>query len=352
MDPVTHAALGVVCALACTGGKKELRRPAAFAGLCAGMLPDVDIFLSSATDPLFTMEYHRHFTHSVVFAPVLALIAIAFTAACWRWIGRKRISMWALFVPALVAALSHGFCDVWTSYGTRSWWPFSDARVTLDWIAVIDPVFTLPLLVGAVLAWVKGSRRVAVVSVVGVAVYLSLCQVQQSRAKAGLLEWARSEGLGEPERITVKPSMGNIIVWRGMVVHEGMLRVVALRCGLGTKVQVMRGDSQKLFGSAEEAVQALGLKEGSVQALAVKRFAHFSDGWIGLHPTEERTIGDLRYAAMPNDIVPLWGIRLNPEGSVEVEGGGEAPPVEMRYFREIKEGDLAKFWGMIRGVGW
>ncbi|TLD68906.1 metal-dependent hydrolase [Phragmitibacter flavus] len=342
MDPITHATLGIACAVALTS-KRELRRAAALVGLSAGMLPDVDIFFRSSTDPLFSLEYHRHFTHSVIFAPVIALLAVVFVWGSYR-LGGKKIEAGRLMIPALAAALGHGFCDVWTSYGTRSWWPFSDERVTLDWISVIDPVLTLPLLVGAVLAWVWGSQRTAGVALAGVAIYLSLCQVQKSRAEVALQDWLAKEGLPMPDRSTVKPSMGNIIVWRGMVVHGQTFRVVALRCGISGPVKLLAGESQSMFRSDQEAVEALGLPEGSVQARAVQRFSHFSDGWIGMHPSDTQTIGDLRYAAMPNEVLPLWGIRLN----------AQTPdaPVGLSYFREIKEGDLERFWGMIRGEGW
>jgi inner membrane protein len=342
MDPITHAALGTTCALALTK-RRELRRAAALVGLCAGLLPDVDIFFRSSTDPLFSLEYHRHFTHSVVFAPVIALLTVWFVYGSYRLCGRK-IEGRKLLAPATVAALSHGFCDVWTSHGTRSWWPFSDQRVTLDWISVIDPVLTVPLLVTAVLAWVLGSQRTAWVALGGVALYLALCQVQKSRAQEALQQWVETEGLSVPDRSTVKPSFGNILVWRGMVVHGQTFRAVAIRCGMDGVVKIMAGESQTMFQSAEEAAEALGVKPDSVQWRAVKRFAHFSDGWIGVHPGDPLTLGDLRYASMPNEVLPLWGIRLNPQSPDE--------PVQLSYFREIKAGDLEKFWALIKGEGW
>lgn len=343
MDPVTHAAFGVVCALACTGRRKELRRPAVVAGMLAGLMPDLDIFLKSETDPLFNLEYHRHFTHSVVFAPVIALVVAAFTSGCWRWIGGKVVSVWVLFLPALVAALGHGFCDVWTSYGTRTWWPFSERRVTLDLIAVIDPVFSLPLLVGAVVAWIMASRRLAWMCLGWVVLYLGLCQVQQVRAKTALMDWVVAQGLESPQRVTLKPSLGNIVVWRGLVVHGEVVRVAAIRCGLG-RPQLLAGQAQRMYVSPKEAIEMLGLKSGSEQARAVERFAHFSDDWIGPHPKDEMVVGDLRYSALPNDHLPLWGIRVNPASPDEA--------VEMSYFREIRKGDLEKFWRMIKGEGW
>lgn len=338
MDPLTHSVLGVACAMAVVR-KPELRRPAALAGLAAGLLPDADIFLKSANDPLFNLEYHRHFTHSVLLTPLVALLAVWIAMLFYR-LGRKKLPLSGLFFPALITALSHGFCDVWTSYGTRSWWPFSDARVTMDLIAVIDPLFTVPLALAVILALFWRSRRLAVFGLIWGTCYLSACVVQKHRAESTLREWVQQQNLGAPERLTVKPSFANIIVWRGMVVHEGTLRVVAIRCGSGKPV-IINSDQQKIFSLPSEAVAALGLPSDSRQAQDISRFFHFSDNWVGLHPTEPNTIGDLRYASMPGDIRPLWGLRLTPQNP--------AASPEMVFFREINRTELSKFWALIRG---
>jgi len=257
---------------------------------------------------------------------------------------KRRISGKALFIPALVAALGHGFCDVWTSYGTRSWWPFSDARVTLDWISVIDPVFTIPLLVFAILAWRYASRKMALTGLVWVAMYLALCQVQKSRAEDALAEWIASKGLPEAPRATVKPSFGNIIVWRAMALHGDQMRVAAVRCSLFGKTQIMPGETQTVFDTPQQAAAALGIPEGSRQANDIARFFHFSDNWVGVHPDDPLTLGDLRYAAMPGDIRPLWGIKLTPQQP--------GAPISLVYFRTVKREDFLMFFGYIKGEGW
>jgi inner membrane protein len=45
--------------------------------------------------------------------------------------------------------VAHLLADAWTGWGTRLLLPFSERRVTLDWMMVLDPWFTLPLAVGA-----------------------------------------------------------------------------------------------------------------------------------------------------------------------------------------------------------
>lgn len=339
MDPITHAAFGVACALA-LAGRGVPRRQVALAGLAGGWLPDADVLLKSATDPLFQIEYHRHFTHSVAFSPVLAVLGAGVAWLLARWF-RQRAGWRVLVWPAWVAVLSHLFCDWWTSYGTRLGWPFSDTRAALHWVSVVDPLLTLPLL-GSVL-WAVGTRRVRPVGwgLVWVGCYLGLAVVQQQRAQAVLDEWVEKRG-GDPAawRATVKPSFANIVVWRALVVENDTLQVMAIRCGLG-RPKVWVGQRAPLFASPEAAARQLGVAAGSRQARDIERFFHFSDRWVGLFPGQARTLGDLRYAALPNEVAPMWGIRL-PEGNSEAA-------VEWISAAGLNDRPWGRLWRMIRG---
>ena len=72
MDPVSQGALGAAAALVVA--KPDQIRSAAMLGALAGMAPDLDVFIRSSADPLLFLEYHRQFTHALVFIPVGALI--------------------------------------------------------------------------------------------------------------------------------------------------------------------------------------------------------------------------------------------------------------------------------------
>ena len=47
---------------------------------------------------------------------------------------------------------THGLLDSCTSYGTQLFWPFSDERVAWDTMSIVDPLFTIPLLVFVIAA--------------------------------------------------------------------------------------------------------------------------------------------------------------------------------------------------------
>lgn len=340
VDPLTHAVLGIACAVAATRDPKN-RRPAALAGLAAGTLPDADVLLRSPSDPLFALEYHRHFTHSFAFSPVIMLLGAGMAWLLLRAF-RQQVELRSLLVPALVAAWGHIFCDLWTSYGTRVFWPFRQDRLALDWISVIDPLMTLPLVGFSLLAVLRKSRRAAVAGLGWVSLYLALCVVQQHRATTALKSWIAARGHAA-ERLSVKPSFGNIVVWRGLYLAEGKYHAAAIRPGRPGDVRLLPGESVPfLAGPAEDARDWQGFPANSTVVSDVRRFYHFSGHWVAWHPhAGGDVLGDLRYASMPADFNPLWGIALDRDHPHN--------HVEWLTFRKLNRASFAPLWGLIRG---
>jgi inner membrane protein len=339
MDNITHGSLGILAAI--LTAPPELRRKAALAGFVAAELPDFDIMMVSFTDPLFGLKMHRHFTHSLVMIPVLAALGVV-VANVLRRLFRREAQWRGMWLPAFAAVATHGICDTWTSYGTHLLWPFTERRESWDLISVVDPLMTLPLLVFAVLAWKRGSVRPAWLGVAWAVIYLFLCFVQQQRARMAVEEWAVSQG-HEPLRLTVKPSFANIMVWRGLYEVQGECQVVCVRPGITESTRLL-GTVRWPLLSAERLPGALAeLPRDSVLVNDVRRFGHFSDDWLGLHPQRPNTIGDLRYALLPHTVNPLWGIVFDPkepERHVKLENSfrKEAPP-----------GTWGTLWQMITG---
>ncbi len=340
MDPLTHSVFGVACAIAgCP--RNTPPRAAALAGMAGGLLPDLDVLLRSATDPLFTIEYHRHFTHSFAFLPVIALVGAGLASSILRAF-RKSVPWRVLILPALLGGLSHLVCDWWTSYGTRLWWPFSQTRAALHWISVIDPVLTIPLVACIALAVRYASRRAALTGLTWVALYLGFCLVQRQRASSALDQWLATTTFQSVSRVELKPAFGNVILWRGLVQADGQCHVVALRCPVGETASVLPGASQPLLTSPESAAELLRLPPHSTQANDIRRFFHFSDGWVGRLPDKPLVLGDLRYANLPTEISPLWGIELDPSAPEQHAG--------WRTFRGDPTPSLGRLFQLIRGA--
>jgi len=150
MDPITQGTIGA--ALPQAFGKKNLGI-IAILGFLSGLAPDLDIFIRSSTDPLLSLEYHRQFTHSLLFIPFGGVLCASFL-----YLLLKKISPFTFKQTWLYCTLgygSHGLIDACTSYGTLLFWPFSDMRIAWNNISIIDPLFTLPTLILILIASVK-----------------------------------------------------------------------------------------------------------------------------------------------------------------------------------------------------
>jgi inner membrane protein len=301
MDLLTQGLLGA--SMAQSGAKQHETRIATGIGFFAGLIADADILIQSSNDPLLNIEFHRHFTHSVFFIPFGALIA-----ACILWpFIRKRISFSRLYIFALLGYCLSGVLDAFTSYGTHLFWPVSEARVAFNTISVIDPIFTLILLVAVVYAFKKCTATVARTGLLLAAVYLSFGWVQHQRAET-IAETLASERGHVIERLLVKPTLANLVLWRSIYQTEGQLYVDAIRVGLFSESRVYEGGSIKKFVLDRDMSE---LPTSSVLATDIARFTTFSAGLVAIQSEQPDVLIDIRYSNLPTTLTPLWGIEMD-----------------------------------------
>lgn len=304
MDPVTQGVVGA--AFAQTRGSRKTLAKAALIGALAGMAPDLDVLIRSASDPLFALEFHRHFTHSLLFIPLGAgLCALAFYALLGQ---RWRLGFWQIYVWCLIGYASHGLLDSCTSYGTQLLWPLTNYRFSWDIVSVVDLAFTLPLLLLVILTARRQSRSYLRAAMLWGACYLSLGWVQHERAIA-MGEQLLAERGHEAIRLEAKPSFANIAVWKLVYETEDRFYVDAVKPGLFSN-KVWPGDSIVKV-NLEKDFKWLDL--ASQQAEDVRRFDWFSSGYIAIDPQDPLNIVDVRYSMLPHQVSPLWGIRLSPD---------------------------------------
>lgn len=304
MDLLTHAALGAAGAGALAS--RERLRSAALAGALGGLLPDADILITSESDPLLNLEFHRHFTHSLAFVPVGAAIA---ALVAW-WLLKRRTPFALVYLYSFVGYLLAPLLDACTSYGTHLLWPFSERAIAWNIVSVFDPLFTLAL-VSALAIGLKRSNRTAVRAAVLIATAgLSLGWLQHDRAERTARELAASRG-HTPERLLVKPTLANTVLWRSLYVHEGRIHADAVRVGLLGGARVYPGESAPRLDPGSD----LGLPHGSRAHDDLMRFERFADALLVRHPQRPHMLGDARYSMLPTSIEPLWGIVIDPRNA-------------------------------------
>ena len=330
MDPISQGVLGAVAPQVVL--RREKLRAAAFIGCIAGMAPDLDVFISSPSDPLLFLEYHRQFTHALVFIPIgAALVALPLHPFVRRTLRPRQT-----YLACLLGYATHGLLDACTSYGTQLLWPFSDDRVAWNNISIVDPLFTLPLLCLVILAAVMRRRALAVAGLIWAVGYLLLGVVQHQRAEAAGVQLAAERG-HQPHRLSAKAGFANLLVWKVVYEHDGRFYVDAIRAG--PAVTVCPGTS---IARLEAPRDFPWLDPDSRQARDVERFRWFSDGYVAVDPHVPDRIVDMRYSMLPNTIDPLWGIELDPE----------APPDRHVRYVEVQESrpeQRGLYWRLLTG---
>jgi inner membrane protein len=303
MDLITHAVLGGT--LSASLAPAHRRRLAAVAGMVGGILPDADMLIQSPEDALMVLDYHRHFTHALAFAPIGALLA---AVLLWPLL-RKYLGFPKIYLYTLAGYGSACLLDACTSYGTHLWLPFSERKEAWNLIAVFDPLFTLLLLLMLALALRRPQRHLAPVGLVFAVAYLGLGWWQYQRAETALREVVADRG--HPVRdAVIKPTMANQVLWRTLYVHEGRLQADAFH--LGWKLRHYPGESAALMDRAAES-RLVGDHPGRREDL--ERFRHFSDGFLIADPARPGFVGDGRYALLPTRIAPIWGLEWSADGA-------------------------------------
>ena len=150
MDSLTQAVLGASIGGAMLG--RHHGRKAVVAGAVLATLPDLDVLIRYA-DPISSMTHHRGFSHSLFVLTAFAL----FLTACWRAIKPdKRYGAGWLFLTLWLVLVTHPLLDAFTSFGTQLWWPLTPTPTAWASIFIIDPIYTLPLTIGAFAALFAG----------------------------------------------------------------------------------------------------------------------------------------------------------------------------------------------------
>lgn len=130
IDPVSHAVIGsAVAALAPAGA-----HPAVVWGAILGAeIPDIDFVVRYVKGSVGYLKAHRGPTHGLAVLPLEALLIAG--GLC---LLSPSAPFWQVFWFTLLGCLSHVLFDLGNDYGTQGLWPFSNRRIAMDIIPIID----------------------------------------------------------------------------------------------------------------------------------------------------------------------------------------------------------------------
>lgn len=336
MDPLTQGVLGAALPQSTwakwSSHSKYQVALAGLLGMVGGMAADLDVLIYSNTDPLLFLIYHRQFTHSLIFIPFGGLIMALIVHGV---LGRRcQLRFWETALLCSLGYATHALLDTATSYGTMLLWPFVETRYSWSVISIIDPLFTLPLMLSVVIAAVRKDPFLARIGLVWALIYLGAGWWQHQGARVIAANLAASRGHA-PLHFEIKPSFGNILVWKSVYEAEGKFFIDAMRVGIAP--QVHEGTSVSKLNVGQDFPW---LGPDSQQAWDVTRFNHFSNGFTALDPANSNRIIDVRYSFVPNEISALFSIEL-------ASKAGPTEHVRYQTHREQAREQFGRLWHMI-----
>ncbi|GJL65231.1 MAG: membrane protein [Nitrospirales bacterium] len=218
MDSVTQLALGAAVGEA-TLGRKVGNKAIWWGGIC-GTIPDLDVFIPF-DDPVTSFISHRSYSHS--------LFILALLTPCVVWVIcrlhpqlSKHTRAWSSLV--YLAFATHVLLDSFTAYGTQLFWPLSNHPIMWSTIFIIDPLYTIPLLLGVIGALVisreKGLGHTAnTLGLILSTLYLSWTIVAKWHVEHFVQERLVAQQIPHTQ-ILVQPTPINSLLWRVLIMKE------------------------------------------------------------------------------------------------------------------------------------
>jgi len=207
--------------------------------------------------------------------------------------------------------------------------------VTWNNISIVDPLLTIPALILVATAMITRKRIFSFLSIGWIASYLLLGFVQYERAASAAAELAQSRG-HDAERLTLKPSFGNLILWKSIYQHENRFYVDAIRTG--RSATWCSGETTPIF---DYQTHLPLLEEASQQKKDIERFRWFSQDYLGFDE-QKNLVTDVRYSLLPNQIAPMWGLVIDLQSGVDAHASWWAS-------RALDQGQLVAFKDMLSG---
>ena len=225
MDSLTQAALGAAVGEAVLG--KQIGNKAPIIGAIIATIPDLDVLLIPFFDEFQKISIHRGYSHSILFC-LLGAFLCAYILSKIKWTKEVRFSKLLRF--SFLALVTHVLLDAFTSYGTQLFLPFTDWRVSFDSISIIDPVYTLPLLlgvIGSVYFYKKTEQRRSLPNNIGLIIsslYLLFTLANKQNIEQVFYTQLEEQNIPSFRMLTVPVAIGNT-TWYGVAKDKTNLHI-------------------------------------------------------------------------------------------------------------------------------
>ncbi|MCB9186653.1 MAG: metal-dependent hydrolase [Flavobacteriales bacterium] len=227
MDSLTQIVLGAAVGEAALG--RKVGNKALLWGAIAGTIPDLDVIYIKLIggDAIDEIVLHRGFSHSILFAFLMAPIL------GWlvKWLYRKKpeadlkgwttLFFWSIF--------THPLLDSLTTYGTQLFLPFSDYRVSIASVFVVDLFYTLPFLLSVIgvsmLSRTNSKRRILNYVGIGLSSFYLLVGLINKYLASQVFEQDLAKEPQKMELVFTGVTPLNIVLWYGVAESDDAFHV-------------------------------------------------------------------------------------------------------------------------------
>ena len=279
MDSVSQLVLGAAASHVITG--KKLGRKSLVLGAALGTLPDLDVLINYG-DVVNNYTRHRGFSHSLF---VLTLVTPIIGFLLSRFSAFKDIAYKHLLLAIWLALVTHPLLDSFTVYGTQLFWPLPKAPESWASIFIIDPLYTLPLIITGLWALFKKPKLIRL-SIIGLLIsssYLAWSLYAKTKVIHHIKQELAHQGI-RYEALKVTPERYNTLNWRGIVMDRNVF--------YETRASVLQPRTSLNFTAYQHNKQWLS-NLGSNPA--ARRLAWFTSGFYKISDRQNMiVISDLR----------------------------------------------------------
>lgn len=202
---------------------KKIGRWGMLLGAIAKSVPDFDLFYTGLSDPRAYMCEHRAHTHSL-FIEALYAIPIA-----WLLVKlfKEKVSFKRMLVFMLACLWGHSLLDWCTNFGTQLLLPFTNENYSLNTLAIVDLLFTIPMLLMILIAvfYKKNAARrnkLAQATLMYCCVYLGLTFINKAQAEYIVKESIAKNNIPVTAYMT-NPTMLNNVLWYSVGSNDSTL---------------------------------------------------------------------------------------------------------------------------------
>ncbi|NVJ60196.1 MAG: metal-dependent hydrolase [Gammaproteobacteria bacterium] len=289
MDSVTQIVLGAAVADATAG--KQFGRKAALYGAIFGTLPDLDVLVPLG-DVVSDFTYHRSATHSLF---MMLLVTPLFAWLLNKWqstaVGNQ---FWRWFCLVYFCLSTHALLDSFTVYGTQIFWPLIDYSATWSTVFIIDPLYTLPLLIGLSVSLLrhKNNGDSGKANTIGLLISTAyLCWSGFVKLYVEHIAWNSLPIKPDPStQVLTTPTPFNTFLWRVIVIHDNSY--------YDSFYSIFDGEAKPVFTPYPQSKELL---TGIENSWAVERLSWFTKGFYRVDIEDNQVIlSDIRMGLEPH----------------------------------------------------